>query len=276
MNFNEFQVYVGNLSINSTDRSLSDYFISQGLEILHATVVLDLVGKSRGYGFVKFESSESAYKAVTAVSSRVKRAKEVDGNVPVVRETYQPTRAEIARGVDHPNGKTIFVGNLNPQAEEEQLRMAYSKFGYIVSCRTIPDRGFGFVTFSDHVGALAALSEMQDAEILHHRVYCCWARRDQQDEEEERVGRYTIGDADETDRGTHLFPTLINEKKPTVDDATEISRIELLKQARETLTVMEALSSSPKEPSVFERNEQYVLSRLRMDFSKFSINSNSS
>lgn len=58
---------------------------------------------------------------------------------------------------------TIYVGNLVYSATAADLRAMFSKFGYIVNTRVIKNvrtnrsKGYGFVTFKDHIDAKSAL-----------------------------------------------------------------------------------------------------------------------
>lgn len=62
------KVFVGNISFNARDEELDQIFSEFG-EISEAAIIKDReTGRSRGYGFVTFESSESAQKAIDAMN----------------------------------------------------------------------------------------------------------------------------------------------------------------------------------------------------------------
>ena len=258
MDLDDFQVYVGNLSPSTTDRKLFDYVSALSSDVINARVVRDSLGNSRCFGFVRFSDSGRAYKVVTSLNSKVRRPTPLDGQSPCVRETYRRTRADIERGVDHKSGKTMFVGNLNLSTKDDDLKTSFSKFGIVVAARTVPGRGFGFITFADHVAALAALSEMQDTEIFHQRVFCSWARREHQDEEEERVGRTRLSQVDDDENGSYLVPDLslergVKHQSQTMDHppASAIPRI-----------------VDPHVASLREKNEAFVVSQMKRLFSR--------
>jgi RNA recognition motif-containing protein len=206
MDFAEYQIYVGNLHRDVTDSLLFDFFQSSFSGVSEARIARHADGSSRGFGFVRYDEADRAYKAVTSFQSRVSLPRSILKMVPLVRETYMPSLAEISRGVDFKDGKTIFVGNLSSDLNDEALREAFSKFGRVLSVRSVSDRGFGLVTFAEHISALAALSEMQDTELLHHRMYCCWARKDQQDEEQAKAGSTRTSPLDDFDDGGYMIP----------------------------------------------------------------------
>jgi RNA recognition motif-containing protein len=75
------KLYVGNLPYNTTDESLRELFAPFGA-VSSATVIIDnQSGRSRGFGFVQYESREEATEAVTAING-----KEVGGRRLVVNE----------------------------------------------------------------------------------------------------------------------------------------------------------------------------------------------
>ncbi|KAF3331680.1 glycine-rich RNA-binding protein-like protein [Carex littledalei] len=60
----EYRVFIGNLSWNTTDRSLEDAFMKFG-KIADAKVVNDKYsGRSRGFGFVTFDDKEAMEEAI--------------------------------------------------------------------------------------------------------------------------------------------------------------------------------------------------------------------
>ncbi len=70
----EAKLFVGNLSWDTTDHSLGDAFSRYGT-VVEARVVTDrFTGKSRGFGFIEYESSESADDALDGMNGY-----EVDG-----------------------------------------------------------------------------------------------------------------------------------------------------------------------------------------------------
>lgn len=70
----ELKLFVGNLSWDTTDHSLGDAFSQYGT-VVEARVVTDrFTGKSRGFGFVEYETSDSADDALDGMQGY-----EVDG-----------------------------------------------------------------------------------------------------------------------------------------------------------------------------------------------------
>lgn len=67
-------IYVGNLSFNTSSGGLRDLFAEHG-EVTDAQVITDRdTGESRGFGFVEMASAEAAQTAISAIDGT-----EVDG-----------------------------------------------------------------------------------------------------------------------------------------------------------------------------------------------------
>jgi RNA recognition motif-containing protein len=75
------RIYVGNLSYNTDDASLSAAFAQHG-QVRNASVVRDReTGRSRGFGFVEMASDEEALNAIAAMNGA-----ELDGRTLNVNE----------------------------------------------------------------------------------------------------------------------------------------------------------------------------------------------
>ena len=231
-----FQVYVGGLSEEVSDQDLYAYFRELSEEVTNASIVRDGRNISRGFGFIQFQSDESAYKTVSLLNSAFCSRKALGSSSFFVREAYRRSRAEIERGVDHIDNSTIFVGNVNLSVTEDKFRESFSKFGDIQSCRIVANRGFGFITFSDHVAAYAALSEMQNVKVLHQRVYCSWGRL-QCSSAREAEGQSRKKDLDEDDYYSAMFPLPL-KKKPRIKPES-LDRSKLLQQALKSMAPRE-------------------------------------
>lgn len=75
------KLYVGNLSYSVTNDQLRDHFAAAGT-VTDAVVITDkFSGRSKGFGFVEFETAEMAQKAIEMFNG-----KELDGRELVVNE----------------------------------------------------------------------------------------------------------------------------------------------------------------------------------------------
>lgn len=75
------KLYVGSLSYSTTDEGLKAAFEQFGA-VASATIIMDRAsGRSKGFGFVEFESDEDADKAIAEMNG-----KELDGRKLIVNE----------------------------------------------------------------------------------------------------------------------------------------------------------------------------------------------
>ena len=85
-------IYVGNLSFNTSEGDLRDLFSTYG-EVESAKIISDqFTGKSRGFGFIEMTSREEGLKAIQELDS-----KEVGGRSLKVNEA-KPKRPAASGG----------------------------------------------------------------------------------------------------------------------------------------------------------------------------------
>jgi len=110
-------------------------------------------GKSRGFGFVRFDSVEAAMKAMN-------EPHEIEGRKLVVRLSQ--------RKGDIPT--KLFIGKLPESATEDDVREYFSEYGQLADCFVpTPFRGFGFVTYVDEEDAKRVLKRshhLKETKIL--------------------------------------------------------------------------------------------------------------
>ncbi|RVW85403.1 Polyadenylate-binding protein RBP47B' [Vitis vinifera] len=74
------------------------------------------------------------------------------------------------------NNTTIFVGNLDPNVTEEELKQIFSQFGELVYVKIPAGRGCGFVQFGTRTSAEEAIQRMQGTVIGQLVVRISWGR----------------------------------------------------------------------------------------------------
>lgn len=73
-------------------------------------------------------------------------------------------------------GKQLFIGNINYDATEDNLKAAFESDGFGVAAVKIMrdeesvSRGFGFVTLKDGVDADKAIEQMRDCPVLGRKI----------------------------------------------------------------------------------------------------------
>ena len=65
------RVYVGNISWNTTEDELRDFFAGDSRNVTNAFIATDREsGRSRGFGFVSFDSSDDAEAAISELDGQ--------------------------------------------------------------------------------------------------------------------------------------------------------------------------------------------------------------
>ncbi|KAH9741274.1 trna selenocysteine 1-associated protein 1-related [Citrus sinensis] len=167
----EHSIFVGDLAPDVTDYLLQETFRSQYPSVRGAKVVTDPnTGRSKGYGFVKFLDENERNRAMTEMNGvfcstrpmRISAAtpKKTTGfqqQYAAVKATYPvaayTTPVQVFPADNDITNTTIFVGNLDPNVTEEELKQTFLHFGEIVNVKIPMGRGCGFVQFAASVAA---------------------------------------------------------------------------------------------------------------------------
>ena len=87
------KLYIGNLSYNTTEAALSDFFESVG-EVVSANIITDrMSGRPRGFGFVEMADETAAQKAISQLDGQ-----ELDGRPLKVAEAKPQRSRDDRRG----------------------------------------------------------------------------------------------------------------------------------------------------------------------------------
>lgn len=82
------KLYVGNLPFDAEETALKAAFEADGRQVASVRIITDRdTGRSRGFGFVEFESGDDAQKAISAMNG-----KEFGGRALTVNEAREETR----------------------------------------------------------------------------------------------------------------------------------------------------------------------------------------
>lgn len=159
----------GNLFINHLDqsidhRSLYDIFSTFG-PILSLKIAMDERGASKGYGFVQFESKESADKAKQELNGLLFNNKQVS------IEDFVP-RKDRAQSDPEKTFTNLYVKHLPKDLTQEEFIALFSKYGEIgsaalrMNAEKTESLGFGYCCFKAHEAADAALKDLHDKEVF--------------------------------------------------------------------------------------------------------------
>ncbi|MQM02597.1 hypothetical protein Taro_035355 [Colocasia esculenta] len=181
-------VYVKNFSEAITDENLKSIFGQFG-PITSAVVMKDANGKSKGFGFINFQSPDDAAAAVeklngAAVSNdekiwyvgRAQRKSEREADLKAKFEQERNGRLEKLQGAN------LYLKNLDDSIDDEKLKGLFSEFGTVTSCKVMLDsngqsRGSGFVAFSLSDEASHAIKAMHGKIIGKKPLYVAFAER---------------------------------------------------------------------------------------------------
>jgi len=157
-------IFIKNLDPNIDTKSIYDTFSMFG-SILSCKIACDEEGKSKGYGFIHFETEEAAQKAIDKVNGML-----LDNKVVFVGK-FQPRAARLREMGEAAHRFTnVYVKNFSDRLDEAKLRTLFEKYGPITSCTVMKDhegksRGFGFVAFDKPEDAERAVEEMDGHEV---------------------------------------------------------------------------------------------------------------
>jgi len=178
----------GNIFIKNLDKSIDhkvlyDTFASFG-NILSCKVSLDEHGNSKGFGFVHYETGESADEAIDKANGKLVGGKKIFVGAFIPRK-------DRSGNEESPKWTNIYVKNLSKEVSEEKFLEMFGKFGAITSAFLAKEedggsKGFGFVNYDAHEQAAAAIDEMNGKEIDGSPVYVGRAQKKQEREKELR------------------------------------------------------------------------------------------
>nr|CAB3457274.1 unnamed protein product [Digitaria exilis] len=211
----DHSIFVGDLASDVNDATLLETFSSRYSSVKGAKVVIDAnTGRSKGYGFVRFGDDSEKTHAMTEMngvycSSRPMRIgpatpRKSSGSITSSTVTISTnfhthffalwnTTAVVSfpfssgNGTSGSNGSsarsdgdltntTVFVGGLDPNVSEEDLRQTFSQYGEISSVKIPVGKQCGFVQFAQRKNAEDALQGLNGSTIGKQTVRLSWGR----------------------------------------------------------------------------------------------------
>ncbi|PNX72147.1 polyadenylate-binding protein 3-like, partial [Trifolium pratense] len=183
-------VYVKNLSETYTDEDLKKLFNTYGV-ITSAVVMKDENGNSKCFGFVNFQSPDSAAVAVERLNGTTTndgkvlfagRAQKKSERVAELKAKFELEKIKKYEKLQRAN---LYVKNLDDNINDENLKGLFSDYGTITSCKVMLDvnghsKGHGFVAFSTPEEASKAMTEMNGKIIEKKPLYVAVAERKEQ------------------------------------------------------------------------------------------------
>lgn len=179
-------VYVKNFGEDLTEEQLRNMFEKFG-KITSYKIMSKDDGKSKGFGFVAFESPEAAETAVEALNGKeimegktlyVGRAQKKAERQQELKRRFEALKMER---LNRYQGVNLYVKNLDDTIDDDRLRKEFSPFGTITSAKVMMEegrsKGFGFVCFSSPEEATKAVTEMNGRIVGSKPLYVALAQR---------------------------------------------------------------------------------------------------
>lgn len=169
-------VFIKNLDKNIENKALYDTFSAFG-NILSCKVAMDDRGTSKGYGFVHFETEESAKKAIDKVNGMLLNGKKVYVGKFIPRIEREKQLGEKAKLFTN-----VYVKNFKRDFNDDNLREIFAQFGNITSSIVMKNsdgssKCFGFVAFDNPKSAENAVKEVHNKEINALTLYVARAQK---------------------------------------------------------------------------------------------------
>ncbi|XP_019186122.1 PREDICTED: polyadenylate-binding protein 7 isoform X1 [Ipomoea nil] len=167
-------VFVKNLSDVIDNTKLQEMFLRFG-NILSCKVAMSDDGKSKGYGFVQFESEDSAIASIEQLNGSLVEGKQLY----VGKFIKKSERILLSPDAKYTN---LYIKNLDHDITVEHLREKFSEFGKIASLAISKDvngasKGFGFICFENPDDAKQAQEAMDGTQLGSKKLYVARAQK---------------------------------------------------------------------------------------------------
>lgn len=181
-------IFVGDLAPDVSDYVLQETFRSHYSSVKGAKVVMDTItGRSKGYGFVRFGDESEKTRAMSEMNGVYCSSRPMRISVATPKKSMGVTQqyntkdygAASAQGFvtdNDPNNTTVFVGGLDPNVTDEDLRQVFAQFGELVSVKIPAGKGCGFVQFTQRACAEEAIQKLHGTVIGQQSVRLSWGR----------------------------------------------------------------------------------------------------
>ncbi|KAL1557965.1 Polyadenylate-binding protein rbp47 [Salvia divinorum] len=174
----DLSIFVGDLAADVNDELLHETFASRYPSVKDAKVVVDLnTGRSKGYGFVRFNDENEKSKAVAEMngvecSNRPMRI----GVATPKKYSSQQQHYSQGQSENESSSTTIFVGGLDSEVTDDMLREFFTPFGELVSVKIPAGKGCGFVQYAIRSNAEDAIHRLNGTVIGKQKVRLSWGR----------------------------------------------------------------------------------------------------
>lgn len=172
--------------------------------MLSCKVATDEQGRSKGYGFVHYETAEAAETAIKAVNGMLLNDKKVYVGYHISRKVCYASHFTLYRynlhvmqerqsKLDEMKSQftNLYIKNLDTSVTQEEFEEMFNRFGRVTSAVVQFDeagnsKGFGFVNFETHDEAQLAVDGLHDTEVRGKKLFVSRAQKKAEREEELR------------------------------------------------------------------------------------------
>uniref|UniRef100_A0ACD5XM67 Uncharacterized protein n=1 Tax=Avena sativa TaxID=4498 RepID=A0ACD5XM67_AVESA len=175
----DHSIFVGDLASDVNDAALLETFSSRYSSVKGAKVVIDAnTGRSKGYGFVRFGDDTEKTHAMTEMNGVYcsTRPMRIGPATPRKSSGTSGSTGSSARSDGDLTNTTVFVGGLDPNVSEDDLRQTFSQYGEISSVKIPVGKQCGFVQFLQRKNAEDALQGLNGSTIGKQTVRLSWGR----------------------------------------------------------------------------------------------------
>mmetsp|Transcript_25887 Transcript_25887/g.36302 ORF Transcript_25887/g.36302 Transcript_25887/m.36302 type:complete len:502 (+) Transcript_25887:82-1587(+) len=182
------RVYVGNLSWDVAWQDLKDHMRAAG-EVVHAEVITEANGRSKGCGVVEFATDDEAQEAVKTLTDT-----DLKGRMIFVREDRETSSGAAGgfyQGGSSRKGTSVYVWNLAYETSWQDLKDHMRQAGNVDQATILTNSegrpmGCGVVVYQRPQEAARAIRELQNSELNGRPMY---VREDRQQGGGGRGGR---------------------------------------------------------------------------------------
>ncbi|XP_057719106.1 polyadenylate-binding protein 2-like [Arachis stenosperma] len=196
-------IFIKNLDKSIDHKALHDTFSSFG-HILSCKIATDASGQSKGYGFVQFDTEESAQNAIDKLNGMLINDKQV-----YVGHFLRKQDRDNALGKTTFNN--VYVKNLSESVTDDDLKKIFGEYGTITSAVVMRDadgrsKCFGFVNFENPEDAAKAVESLNGKKIDDKEWYVGKAQKKSERENElRRRFEQTVKESVDKYQGVNLY-----------------------------------------------------------------------
>lgn len=183
-------IFIKNLDEAIDNKALHDTFAAFGT-VLSCKVATDEHGRSKGYGFVHYETGDAADNAIKAVNGMLLNDKKVYVGHHISRKERQSKIEEMRSQFTN-----LYIKNLDSEVTQKEFEDLFNKHGKVTSAVVAVDeegksKGFGFVNYASHDEAQKAVDELHNFELNGKNLFVTRAQKKAEREEELRRSHET-------------------------------------------------------------------------------------